>query len=58
MNPTACRDGVNETDAKEVLRRWQERQPVKVDSVWDTSDEGFGEPLESASDPEIPTEGD
>ena len=58
MNPACCRDELDETDAEEVLRRWKERQPMKVESVWDTRDEGFGEPLESAIDPDIPTEGD
>lgn len=46
MNPAVCRDGVDEKDVEEVWRRRQERQPVKVETVWETSDdEGFGEPL-------------
>ena len=49
-----CRDGVDEKDAEEVWRRRQERQPVKVETLWETGDEGFGEPLEGAPEPDSP----
>jgi hypothetical protein len=54
MNPAVCREGVDEKDVEELRRRRKERQPVKVESVWETSDEGFAEPLESASEPDSP----
>ena len=54
MNPAVCREGVDEKDVEEVWRRRKERQPVKVETVWETSDEGFAEPLESASEPDSP----
>lgn len=54
MKIDVCREGVDEKDAEEVMRRRQERQPVKVETLWETSDEGFGEPLEGASEPDTP----
>lgn len=54
MKTDVCRDGVDEKDVEEVMRRRQERQPVKVETLWETDDEGFGEPLEGASEPDTP----